>query len=227
VEALIRWPCGAHGLVGPERFIPLAEETGLILSLGRWGLREACRQAYAWRRHGPYPDLKIGVNLSATEFARPGLVEAVEEIVRETGLDAAALELEITESAIMADVVTTSATLRELKRLGVRLAIDDFGTGYSSLSYLKRFPVDTLKIDKTFVDSLGRDPDDEAIVRAMIGIAQALGLQLVAEGIETDVQVARLRELGCSLGQGYHFAPPGPPVTIERLLATPTRGVVR
>ena len=227
VEALIRWPRNVQGLVQPDRFIPLAEETRLIVPLGRWGLREACRQAYAWRAAGSYPELKISVNLSATEFAQPGLVAAVEGILRDTRLDATALELEITESVIMADVVATSATLRELKRLGVRLAIDDFGTGYSSLSYLKRFPVDTLKIDKTFVDGLGHNADDEAIVRAMIGIAQALGLQLVAEGIETAVQAARLRELGCTLGQGYHFAPPGPPAMIESLLAVPVRGTRR
>ena len=223
VEALIRWPRGAHGVMRPDRFIPLAEETGLILALGRWSLREACRQAHEWRTHGPYPELKIGVNLSAMEFAQPGVVASIEEILRETGLDATALELEITEGVIMADVATTSVTVRGLKRLGVRLAIDDFGTGYSSLGYLKRFPVDTLKIDKTFVDGLGRDPDDEAIVRAMIGIAQALGLQVVAEGIETAVQAVRLLELGCALGQGYFFAPPGPPTTIAPLLASSVR----
>ena len=220
VEALIRWPRGVAGLVRPDRFIPLAEETGLILALGQWGLREACRQAHAWRVGGHSPGLKVAVNLSALEFAQPGLVAAVEAILRETGLDATALELEITESVVMADVLATSVTLDDLKRLGVRLAIDDFGTGYSSLGYLKRFPVDTLKIDKTFVDGLGHDPDDEAIVRAMIGIAQALGLQLVAEGIETTVQAARLQEMGCTLGQGYLFARPGPAATIVPLLSS-------
>jgi diguanylate cyclase (GGDEF)-like protein/PAS domain S-box-containing protein len=218
VEALVRWPRGTHSLIGPERFVPVAEESGLILPLGRWVLQEACRQVCAWRARGLHPDLKVNVNLSAAEFAQPGLAEAIAQTLQETGLDAAALELEITESVIMADASATSATLHELKRLGVRLAIDDFGTGYSSLSYLKRFPVDTLKIDKAFVDGLGHDPDDEAIVGAMIGIGQALGLQLVAEGIETVVQMARLQELGCTLGQGYHFAPPGPPAVVEQLL---------
>ncbi len=227
VEALVRWPRGTHSLVGPERFVPVAEETGLILPLGRWVLQEACRQAQAWRASGLYPDLKVNVNLSAAEFAQPGLVEAIALTLRETGLDAAALELEITESVIMADAAATSATLSALKRLGVRLAIDDFGTGYSSLSYLKRFPVDTLKIDKTFVEGLGGDSDNEAIVRAIIGIGQALGLQLVAEGIETAAQIARLRELGCALGQGYYFAPPGPPATIEPLLLPPASGAPR
>ncbi len=225
VEALVRWPRGAHVLIGPDRFVPVAEETGLILPLGRWVLQEACRQAKVWRATGHYPDLQVNVNLSAAEFAQPGLAEAVALTLRETGLAAAALELEITERVIMADAAATSATLRALKRLGVRLAIDDFGTGYSSLSYLKRFPVDTLKIDKTFVDGLGSDPDDEAIVRAMIGIGQALGLQLVAEGIETAAQVDRLRELGCTLGQGYYFAPPGTPATIEALLQPSASGL--
>ena len=220
VEALVRWRRGAHehDLVGPDTFIPLAEETGLILPLGRWVLREACRQAHAWRALNPHLDLKVSVNLSAAEFAQPGLAEAVALILRETGLDAPALELEITESVIMADAALTSATLRDLKGLGVRLAIDDFGTGYSSLSYLRRFPVDTLKIDKAFVEGLGSDPEGEAIVRATIGIGQALGLRLVAEGIETGAQATRLRELGCAVGQGYRFAPPGPPAAIERFL---------
>lgn len=224
VEALVRWPRGASELVGPDKFIPLAEETGLILPLGHWVLREACRQVRAWRTTGPYPDLKVSVNLSAAEFAQTGLVEAVARTLRETGLEAAALELEITEGVIMADAATTITTLRELKRLGVRLAIDDFGTGYSSLSYLKRFPVDTLKIDKAFVDGVGSDPEDEAIVRAMIGVAQALGLQLVAEGMETALQVARLREFGCCIGQGHHFAPAGQPAAIEKLLALTATG---
>ena len=219
VEALVRWPRSASELVGPDKFIPLAEETGLILPLGRWVLREACRQAHAWRLNGPYPELKVSVNLSAAEFAQAGLAETIAQILRETGLTAAALELEITEGVIMADAATTITTLRELKQLGVRLAVDDFGTGYSSLSYLKRFPVDTLKIDKTFIDGVGSDPEDEAIVRAMIGVGQALGLQLVAEGMETAIQVARLREFGCAIGQGHHFAPAGLPATMERLFA--------
>lgn len=218
VEALVRWPHETAGMIGPDKFIPLAEETGLILPLGHWVLHEACRQVHCWRTTGPYADLKVSVNLSAAEFAQPGLAEAVAQTLQETGLEAAALELEITEGVIMADAATTITTLRELKRLGVRLAIDDFGTGYSSLSYLKRFPVDTLKIDKTFVDGVGSDPEDEAIVRAMIGVAQALGLQLIAEGMETSEQVARLQEFGCRIGQGHHFAPAGLPETIERLL---------
>lgn len=226
LEALVRWPRSASDPIGPDKFIPLAEETGLILSLGRWVLREACRQARDWRTNGPYPDLKISVNLSAAEFAQAGLAETIAQILHETGLEASALELEITEGVIMADAATTITTLRELKQLGVRLAIDDFGTGYSSLSYLKRFPVDTLKIDKAFVDGMGSDPEDEAIVRAMIGVGQALGLQLVAEGIETAIQVARLRQFGCFIGQGHHFAPAGLPTMVEELFALAATGTL-
>jgi EAL domain-containing protein (putative c-di-GMP-specific phosphodiesterase class I) len=159
------------------------------------------------------------VNLSAAEFAQPGLVGAVARTLRETGLDPTALELEITESVVMADAAATLATLRELKALGVRLAIDDFGTGYSSLSYLRRFPVDTLKIDKAFVDGVGRDIEDEALMRAMIGIGQALGLRIVAEGLKSAAQLGFLRTLGCDLVQGYHIARPAPAATIGALLA--------
>ncbi len=221
LEALLRWPSGTHGPLEPGTFLPLAEETGLILPLGRWVLREVCRQAQAWRTRTPHPDLTVSVNLSATEFAQPGLADMVAQTLRATGLSAAALELEIAESAIMEDPATVLTALRDLKRLGVRLTLDDFGAGYSSLRHLARFPLDTLKLDKALVAGLGRDPGDEASIRAAIGIGRALGLRVVATGVETAAQRSLLQELGCHLAQGYHLARPAPPATIDTLLTVP------
>ena len=209
VEALARWQHPTRGLVPPAQFIPVAEEIGLIVPLGRWVLTEACRQMRAWQARLPAaPPLDISVNLSAQQFQHPELVADVGRILRETGLEPARLELELTESTIMEHGGSNLLTLQALKRLGVQLAIDDFGTGYSSLSYLKRFPVDTLKIDRSFVAGLGRDPDDTAIVAAIQTLAHTLNLVVVAEGIETDEQVVLLRALGCEQGQGYHFGRP-------------------
>jgi EAL domain-containing protein (putative c-di-GMP-specific phosphodiesterase class I) len=223
VEALVRWQHPTLGLVPPDRFVPIAEETGLIVSLGRWVLEAACQQVKRWHddslgetQAGP---LTVSVNLSARQFQHPGLVDDIARVLDETGVDPRCLKLEITESVVMAHAETTVATLHRLKALGVQLAIDDFGTGYSSLSYLKRFPVDTLKIDRSFVDRLGYSTQDEAIVQSVVALAQTLKLSLTAEGIETEQQLAKLRTLGCDRGQGYYFARPLPANEVTALLA--------
>jgi EAL domain-containing protein (putative c-di-GMP-specific phosphodiesterase class I) len=209
MEALVRWHHPRRGLVLPAEFVPLAEEIGLIIPLGRWVLEEACAQVRRWQDLYPRTSpLVADVNLSAKQFRQPDLAGDVSKILRKTGLDPACLELEITEGVLMEDAPMTGAVLKELKALGVRVAVDDFGTGYSSLSYLKRFPMDTLKIDRAFVGGLGTDPEDEALVSGIIGLAHALGLDVVAEGVETERQVASLKEMGCGLAQGYHFSRP-------------------
>ncbi len=220
LEALMRWHHPREGLIQPSEFIALAEETGLILPLGRWALGEACRQARAWLERWPdRPPLVLSVNLSARQFQQPQLAEMIVDVLRETGLPASCLQLEITESAVMDDVDAAVATLRGLRARGLLLALDDFGTGYSSLNYLKRFPLDVLKIDKSFVAGLGRDVEDTAIVGAVIALAHILGMQVTAEGVETATQASRLRELGCELGQGYLFARPLAPEALEPWLA--------
>jgi diguanylate cyclase (GGDEF)-like protein len=204
-EALVRWEHPLRGLLHPSAFIPLAEETGLIVGIGEWVLREACTEAAGW----PAP-LTLSVNLSARQLAQHDLVAVVRRALSETGTDPAKLCLEITESAVMESGAATTAQLRALKSLGVRLAIDDFGTGFSSLAHLRRFPVDVLKIDGTFVSGLGREPQDASIAAAVISLAHALDLKTVAEGVETDEQLSILKQLGCDLGQGYLFARPRP-----------------
>ncbi|HET8629755.1 MAG TPA: EAL domain-containing protein [Thermomicrobiales bacterium] len=211
LEALVRWQLPARGLVPPAAFIPLAEETGLIVPLGSWVLREACRQGVCWRAAGPDGrPLAVSVNLSARQILHRGLVAEVAAALAETGLPPAALTLEITETTLMVEAEATRATLADLRALGVRLAIDDFGTGYSSLAYLKRFPVDTLKLDKAFVAGVAAGAEDTAIVAAVVALARALGCAVTAEGVETAEAAAHLRRLGCALGQGYHFARPLP-----------------
>jgi diguanylate cyclase (GGDEF)-like protein/PAS domain S-box-containing protein len=207
-EALVRWEHPDRGLIEPGEFIALAEETGLIVPIGTQVLREACRQARSWQVSGRR--LGIKVNLSARQFSHPNLGGVVAEILAETGIDPATVYLEITETVLMEDVESTSTALAELKSLGVSLTVDDFGTGYSSLAYLKRFPVDELKVDRAFVAGLLTDQEDSAIVTAVINLAHTLGLQAVAEGVETAEQLARLRELGCDIGQGYYFGRPLP-----------------
>ena len=202
----------------PLSFVPLAEETGLILPLGRWVLEVACRQAQAWRHARPEaPPLFMSVNLSARQFAQPGLVDQVREILTDTGLDPASLEVEITESVLMDQTETGVRTLQQLRDIGVHLVLDDFGTGYSSLSYLKHLPLDTIKIDRTFVAGLDGDTD-RSIVDAVIALAHGLGIGTVAEGIETESQFRQLRAMGCDLGQGYLFARPLPAAEAGRLL---------
>nr|WP_232429583.1 bifunctional diguanylate cyclase/phosphodiesterase [Noviherbaspirillum autotrophicum] len=208
-EALIRWHSTTRGLVSPGHFIPLAEESGLIIPIGEWVLRAACAQNMAWQRAGHAP-LPIAVNLSPRQLARDDIVDLVADALQSTGLDPRYLELEITENDVMRDVDKSLATLIRLKELGVKIAIDDFGTGYSSLNYLKRFPVDTLKIDRSFVNDIATDADDAAIVKAVISLAHILNLDVVAEGVETDEQRRFLVENGCDEVQGYYFGRPMP-----------------
>ena len=225
VEALVRWQHPERGLLRPGDFIGVAEETGLIGPIGEWVLGEACEQVARWsadRPDSPPLTLSVAVNLSARQMAGPGLVEAVKKAIGRTGIDPAALCLEITESQLVSDADATR-TLLALKGLGVRLAIDDFGTGYSSLSYLKRLPVHSLKIDSSFVEGLGRRADDRTIVSAMIGMAHALALSVVAEGVETQAQADELRALGCDVGQGFLWAKPLPAEGLEALLAEGVR----
>ena len=218
-EALVRWQHPTRGLLGPGEFIPLAEQTGLIVPLGRWVLAEACRQGRSWRDLHPDTPPLLSVNVAARQLRASELLLDVTAALTASGLPAGALQLEITEGAAMANEAATIVTLQELKALGVRLAIDDFGTGYSSLAHLRRFPVDTLKIDKSFVDGLGCDREDSAIVGTIITLAHTLGLRVTAEGIETPAQRALLQELGCDEGQGYLFARPLAPPDFAALLA--------
>jgi diguanylate cyclase (GGDEF)-like protein/PAS domain S-box-containing protein len=207
VEALIRWRQPDRGLVPPSQFVPIAEDCGLILHIGRWVLREACRQARAWQDAG-LPPVPVAVNVSAVEFRDKGFVEGVRAILSETGLEARYLDLELTEGVLMEDGESTAAVLRTLKMMGVHLAVDDFGTGYSSLSYLRQFPIDVLKIDKSFVHQISGDPNDSAIVSAIIDMGKNLKQRVVAEGIETQEQLAFLQARHCAEGQGYLFSRP-------------------
>jgi diguanylate cyclase (GGDEF)-like protein/PAS domain S-box-containing protein len=209
VEALLRWHHPEHGMVSPARFIPMAEELGLIVPIGAWVLRTACRQSMEWQRAG-HGHIRVAVNLSARQFYQQDLVASVKAILDETGLAPHLLELELTESMMMNDVEHSAAILRDLKAVGVQLAIDDFGTGYSSLAYLKRFPIDVLKIDQSFVRDLTVDPDDAAIVISIISLAHSLRLQVIAEGVETADQLTYLQRHGCDCMQGYYFSRPLP-----------------
>jgi PAS domain S-box-containing protein len=222
VEALVRWSHPETGLVPPGDFVPVAEDTGLIVPLGAWVLRDACRQAREWLDRDVLRQ-RVSVNLSGAQFKEPRLKDVIAGILAETGLPPELLELELTESVLMKDAKESAALLCELKALGVRISIDDFGTGYSSLSYLKRFPIDTLKIDRTFVGDMGRDADDAAIVAMTIMLGHALRLQVVAEGVEDEEQMAFLREHGCDECQGFLFARPLPAAELERWLVERTQ----
>jgi diguanylate cyclase (GGDEF)-like protein/PAS domain S-box-containing protein len=218
LETLVRWEHPERGLLLPADFVPLAEETRLIVPIGWWVLEEACRQVKEWQKLYPSdPPLAINVNLSARQFYDPDLVERVARVLEETALDPSSLVLEITEGTAMEEALSTT-TLGALKGLGVKLAIDDFGTGYSSLSYLKHFPVDAIKIDRSIVEGLGHDRGDSAIVSATITLAHALGLEVIAEGVETDVEAAELLALGCDVGQGYYWWTPQPAGETAELL---------
>jgi diguanylate cyclase (GGDEF)-like protein/PAS domain S-box-containing protein len=226
VEALLRWRHPERGLILPAEFIPLAEITGLIVPMGPWILKTACAQAKKWQDAG-HPQLCLSVNLSARQFQQPDLVELVTRVLDETGLPPRSLELEITESNAMQNAETTTQTLRALKALGVRLSIDDFGIGYSSLSYLKRLPIDTLKIDQSFVRDMTTDADDAAIVTAVIAMAQTLKLAVVAEGVEVEEQLAFLAARRCDRMQGFLFSRPLPAEDCEKLLVRQRRGPKR
>jgi|KBSSwiStaDraftv2_1062776.scaffolds.fasta_scaffold82369_2 diguanylate cyclase (GGDEF)-like protein len=215
VEALIRWDHRRRGALLPADFIALSEESGLMVPMGQWVLREACRQARGWQGDVPgMGPLVVGVNLSASQFERDALLDEIETILRETGLPAGRLQLEVSEAVLMRDDPRMLARLEALKTIGVRLAIDDFGTGYASLSYLKRLPVDCLKIDRSLIKGVGSDTEDTAIVRALVTLARSLGIVVTAEGVETAEQLFQLRALGCDQGQGYYFARP---VSADRL----------
>ncbi|MGE5657267.1 MAG: EAL domain-containing protein [Actinomycetota bacterium] len=221
LEALVRWQHPARGLVSPAEFIPLAEETGLIVLIDWWVLREACFQMQKWQEQiAIHPPLSISVNLSSKQFVQPNLVAQVQQILKETGLDAHRLRLEITESALIDNTESATAVLWELKTLGIQLSIDDFGTGYSSLSYLHRFPIDTMKIDRSFISSIDRDRENLEIVRAIVMLAHNLGMDVIAEGVETAAQLAKIAELQCESGQGYWFTKPLEAAALEAFLAS-------
>jgi EAL domain-containing protein (putative c-di-GMP-specific phosphodiesterase class I) len=214
-EALLRWRHPVRGEVGPGEFIPLAEETGLIVPIGRWILEQTCRQAQAWREAGR-PDIKASFNLSARQLREPSIVGWVADALAATKLPPQNLIVELTESGIMQD---DEGRLHELRSLGVQLALDDFGTGYSSLSYLSRFPIDILKIDRSFVSSLGSRHDESALIRSVVQLAASMKLKTVAEGIERPEQLERVKELGCDFGQGFLLAKPMDPIRATRLVS--------
>jgi diguanylate cyclase (GGDEF)-like protein len=225
VEALIRWKHRERGILSPAHFISLAEVSGLIVPIGDWVLREACRQIRAWRK--PLGEtFTVAVNLSARQFQQPDLVEQIRSAIEEARIEPSTLEVEITESSAMQNAENTIYTLRELKALGVRISMDDFGTGYSSLNYLKRFPIDTLKLDQMFVRDVNTDPRNAAIINAMIMMAHSLDLKVVAEGVEEEAQLEFLRKLDCDIIQGYYYAAPMPADELERFVTSrKSRGI--
>ena len=217
VEALLRWRHPELGLVSPDDFVPLAEENGLIEPLGLWVLRTACTQYRAWRADH-LPGLRLAVNMSARQFQRSGLEARLREVLGETGMDPRALELELTESVLMQEGDSTAALLESLSACGIGLALDDFGTGYSSLSYLKRFPIRRVKIDRSFVRDINTNEGDAALARAVIAMAHGLGVEVLAEGIESLEQLAKLRRYGCDEGQGYFLGRPVVPSEVPQLV---------
>jgi EAL domain-containing protein (putative c-di-GMP-specific phosphodiesterase class I) len=216
-EVLARWLHPDRGLLPPSDFLPLAEETGLLADLGARMLRDSLSQLAQWRVAGhPFAECTLSVNVGTRQLVDSAFYDVVVDALSETGIDADSLWLEITETALLSDVKSATVALRELRSLGLHLSVDDFGTGYSSLAYLKRFPIEAIKIDRSFVAGLGIEAEDTSIVEAVVGLGQALGLHVVAEGIESPLQLARLRELGCDRGQGYLFGRPRPANLIER-----------
>ena len=217
VEALLRWEDPELGTILPDRFVPICEETGFIVELGQWVLRRALEHVAAWDARG-MPPLRLAVNLSARQILDPMLADTLQTALRDFGVAPERLELEVTESVVVADVMGARRIVGDLKTLGVRISLDDFGTGYSALSYLKHFSVDALKIDRTFVSDLPFDRGDSAIVSAVIALGHAMDLRIVAEGVETAAQAAVVRRLGCDEMQGYYFSRPLPAADIERIL---------
>jgi EAL domain-containing protein (putative c-di-GMP-specific phosphodiesterase class I) len=218
VEALIRWRCPRRGVVQPNDFIPVLEDTGLIVPVGRWVLEQACRQVAHWRSQGSA--IGVAVNVSARQLDSDEFVAIVQHAVADSGLDPRVLTLEITETALMRDAQDTARRLAAIKQLGVRIAIDDFGTGYSSLSHLQRFPVDALKIDRSFLSQLAENPEGETLIRTLVQLGKALSIETLAEGIERRQELALLQEENCDSGQGYLFAKPLEPQDAERFLLT-------
>jgi diguanylate cyclase (GGDEF)-like protein len=223
LEALVRWRHPEQGLVMPQEFIPLAEETGLITQLGTWVIRAACRQNRRWRDDG-LDNLRIAVNVSAAQFRQPTLVRVITEALEESSLEPEALELEVTESVVMSNPHEAVTTLQQLREMGVSISIDDFGTGYSSLSYLKKFPINTLKVDRTFIRDILSSGDDAAIVKAIVAMAQSLRLNIVAEGVEDSAQLAFLDSIGCDQYQGYFFSRPVPSNVVPTLFDVGAQG---
>jgi EAL domain-containing protein (putative c-di-GMP-specific phosphodiesterase class I) len=220
VEALVRWNHPERGLLDPEEFVQVAEESGLVVPLGEGVLEEACRQGKEWQEEHPrIPPLVMSVNLSARQLQRPDIAQSVERVLKKTGFEARYLRLDITEILYIKALEGNTAVLDELRRMGVCISIDDFGVGYSSLAYLKRLPVNALKIDKSFVKGLGEDLEDTAIVRMVIELAHTLGMEVIAEGVESEAQAAQLKEMGCDLAQGFYFSEPMPPEEASRFLA--------
>jgi diguanylate cyclase (GGDEF)-like protein/PAS domain S-box-containing protein len=218
-EALIRWHHPERGLISPLDFIPIAEDTGQIIAIGEWALNEACRQMHRWETAYPVAaPLFISVNLSCKQFNHPLLIEQVAEVIKRTRISPRRLKLEITESAVMDNIDSATVMLRQLRDIGVQLAIDDFGTGYSSLSYLHKFPIDTLKIDRSFVTRMAENPENIEIVRTIILLAQVLGMDVIAEGVETKEQLKILRDLKCEYGQGYYFSRPATAPDVEKII---------
>jgi EAL domain-containing protein (putative c-di-GMP-specific phosphodiesterase class I) len=218
VEALLRWQHPTRGRVMPLEFIAIAEDTGLILPIGDWVIREACRQARAWQLEG-LPFLRVAVNVSPMQFRQPNFCNVVRTALEANSLDAAYLEIELTEATLMTNAESSVAMLEQLSKLGVVIAIDDFGTGYSSMSYLQRFPIDKLKIDRSFIRDLLSNPGDVSIVRAIISLAHELQLKVVAEGVESAEQLALLDRMGCDQYQGFLRSPAVAPAEVEPLLA--------
>ncbi len=227
VEALVRWQHPKLGLVGPDEFIAIAEETGAVVALGEWVLAQACRQVTRWKDDDDdEPPLTVAVNISACQLREPSLIHVVRRVLEQADLEPHRLCLEITESVLMDDVRSSVKTLLDLKTLGVRLAIDDFGTGYSSLSYLRRFPVDIVKIDRVFIAGVGVDPTADAIVAAVTNLSHALGLTVVAEGVETEEQLVAIRALGCDRAQGFYWSPSLPAEELDELHGPRRAGLV-
>jgi EAL domain-containing protein (putative c-di-GMP-specific phosphodiesterase class I) len=220
VEALLRWRHPSLGFVMPARFISIAEESGLIVPIGQWVLREACRQAQAWRMEGR-PPLRLAVNISAVELRNKDFMSCVSAIMAETGFDPRCLELELTETFLMQDSKATAAVLDALKTLGAQIALDDFGTGYSSLSYMRRFPIDALKVDRSFVGNITTDADDASVVSAVINMGRSLHMRVVAEGVETREQLTFLEENRCTEAQGFYFSRPLTAVKFAELIDRP------
>lgn len=219
-EALVRWMHPAQGLISPAKFIPVAEDTGLIVPLGEWVLREACRQMQDWRRKFPaFASLNISVNLASSQLKESNLTNQIKQIIVNTGLDASCLKLELTESMLMEDLQKTIDTLLQLKAMDIKLSIDDFGTGYSSLSYLHRFPIDTLKIDRSFINKISSNPEECAVVKTIITLAHTLGMDAIAEGVETCEQSIKLKAWGCEFGQGHLFSKPLNSSAVEAMLS--------
>jgi EAL domain-containing protein (putative c-di-GMP-specific phosphodiesterase class I) len=225
VEALVRWDHPERGLLDPDEFVPVAEESGLVVPMGEQVLEQACRRAVEWQRQLPRSTpLVLSVNLSARQLSRPDLAEIDERVLGETGMEGGCLSLDVTETVYVSTLEQNTAGLDRLKAMGIKISIDDFGTGYSSLSYLKRLPTDAIKIDKSFVKGLGYDVEDTAIVQMIIGLAHTLGLEVIAEGVESEEQAWLLKEMGCDFAQGYHFAQLLLPEDIPALLSAGCTG---